>query len=296
MKAEIMKTVSVIIGILFILSGCQKSDPIELVDEQNDSRFIEVIATGSDADSTFAPSGVDTSGLLNSRYFGKMYFSHVYYSLQSRNDSFMQAEAIFLDKTKPIEWNGHMLGYASFDVGTLMLEDDTVPRLQRRLRLGSFGDSAVGYLYRLRKQHSAGPGGQYHWNGSGNAGVDPFNTTIPSAPEMRVLEINPPFVPPDAPLSFRWRCTNEYVHLFINREGEQPQRAWVPVLHLRIRNMNGEVQIPAKVLEMLPMKRYQRFLFTFTSEERSVTTIPGYPDDILLHSASIHNILLNVGP
>ncbi len=291
-----MKTVSVIIGIFLIFSGCQKSGPIELADEQGDSRFIEIIATGNVADSLFASSGVDTSGLLNTRYFGKMYFSHVYYSLQSRSDSFMQAEAIFLDKTKPVEWNGHIIGYASFDIGTLMLENDTIPRLQRKLRLGSLGDSAVGYQYRLRKQYSAEPGNQFRWSGFGNVGIGPFNTIVPSAPEMRVLDINPPFVPTDAPLSFRWRCTNEYVHLFINREGEQPQRAWVPVLHLRIRNMNGEVQIPAKVLEMLPMNKYQRFLFTFTSERRSITTISGYSDDVLIHSASIHNVLLNVGP
>jgi hypothetical protein len=296
MKAEIMKSVSVIIGILLILSGCQKSGPIELVNEQDDSRFIEVIATGNDAESIFATSGVDTSGLVNSRFFGKMYFSQVYYSLQSRSDSFTQAEAIFLDKTKPVEWNGHMIGYASFDVGTLTLEGDTILKVQHKMRLGQVGDTTAGYQYHLRYAHSIGPGSQYNWSGSGNAGIGPFNKTGTSAPQIRVYEIDPPFVPTSAPLTLRWNCTNGYINLFISREGNQVQRAWVPVLHLRIRNVKGAIQIPAKVLEMLPMKRYQRFLFTLTSETQSVTTVSGFADDVLLHSASIHNILLNVGP
>ena len=296
MKAEKMKIFSVVLGILFILSGCQLSGPIELVNDHDDSRFIEVISVGSDTDSVFASSGIDSAGLLGSRYYGKMLLTDIYYSLPGRSDSFLQAEAIFLDQTKPVEYNGHLLGYASFDVGTLMLEDDTIPRIQRRLRLGPLGDTLIGYHYRLRKQHTGGQGFQYHWRGFGNAGIGPFNTNVPSAPEMRILEIDPPFVPPGAPLSFRWRCMNEYVHIYISREGEQPQRAWIPMLHLRIRNINGEIELPEKVLDILPMKRYQRFLFTLTSEAQAAVVIPGYPDSVLLHSASIHNILLNVGP
>jgi hypothetical protein len=296
MKAELMKTVSVIIGVIFILWGCQKPGPIELVNEQDDSRLIEVIAAGSDADSIYSISGVDTSGLFNSKYFARMYFSHVYYSLPSRADSFMQAEAIFLDKTKPVEWHGHMLGYASFDVGTVMLESDTIPKIQHTMQLGLIGDTSAGFKYRLRNESSIGPGDEYNWRGTGNAGISAFARTGASAPVVRILEVNPQFVPTNAPLTLRWRCTNTYVNLFISREANQVQRAWVPVLHLRIRNTKGEIQLPVKVLEMLPMKQYQRFLFTLTSEAQSVTAIPGYTDEVLLHSASIHNILLNVGP
>ncbi len=143
---------------------------------------------------------------------------------------------------------------------------------------------------------STGPGDRYSWRGSGNASIGAFNKTGVSAPEMRILEVSPNFVPTQAPMTLRWKCSNTYVNLFISRESNQLQRAWVPVLHLRIRNIKGEIQIPAKVLEMLPLKRYQRFLFTLTSEAQSIETVPGYADAVLLHSASIHNMLLNVGP
>lgn len=293
-----MKIVSVLIGILVIISGCQNPGPIELVDERDDSNLIQVIATGGDADSIFATSGVDTSGLFNSRYFAKMYFSHVYYSLQSRSDSFMQAEAIFLDKTKPVMWNGHMLGYASLDIGDVTLEGDTLPKVQHKMRLGATGDTTAGYQYYMKHEHSTGPHDQFQWRGFGNEskGIGAFNESGNSAPSMRVTEIDPPFVPIDAPITLRWRCTNTYVNLFISREGNQVQRAWIPLVHLKIRNTKGEILLPAKVLEMLPLKQYPRLLFTLTSEAQSVTNIFGYSDDVLLHSASIHNILLNVGP
>jgi len=296
MKADLMKKASVLIGILVLVSGCQKPGPIELVDDRDDSNLIQVIATGSDADSIFATSGVDTSGLFNSRYYAKMYFSHVYYSLQSRSDSFMQAEAIFLDKTNPVVWNGHMLGYASLDVGEVTLEGDTLPKVQHKMKLGSTGDTTAGYQYYMKNEHSTGPHDQYHWNGSGKGPVGPFNKSGSSAPSMRVTEVDPPFIPIDAPITLRWKCTNTYVNLFISREGNQVQRAWVPLIYLKIRNIKGEIQLPAKVLEMIPLKQYPRLLFTLTSEAQSVTNIPGYSDDVLLHSASIHNLLLNVGP
>lgn len=288
-----MKILSVVLGIVIVFTGCQHTGPIELINEQDNSQFIEIMSVGNPSDTVFSTSGVDSAGLLNPNYFGRMMFADVYYSLPLRADSFIQLEAMFLDKSKPIQYNGHLLGYPSYDVGTLMFDDDTIPRLQRRLRMGSLGDTSIGYRYLLRKQHQNGQIFRYNWRVLGNGSFGPLNTFAPTVQEMRVLEYIPSFVPANGPLTFRWRCTNEYVHLYISREGELFQRSWVPILHLRIRNVNGTIELPAKVLDILPKKHYRHFLFTFSSEAESVVTMHGYQEQILLHTASIHNIILN---
>ncbi|MDI6767975.1 MAG: hypothetical protein QME52_14235, partial [Bacteroidota bacterium] len=66
------------------------------------------------------------------------------------------------------------------------------------------------------------------------------------------------------------------------------------ILHMKVRNTKGEITLPTKILELLPIRRFQRYLFTITSENRFTMRIEGYPSDVLVQAASIHNVLLGV--
>jgi hypothetical protein len=95
-------------------------------------------------------------------------------------------------------------------------------------------------------------------------------------------------------VQIRWLCANPAVDITISRPGDGLQRSYVPVVQLRVINVKGEVTIPAKVLEILPLNRYSTFLLTVSSLNGNVAAIPGYHNDVLIRSTSIHNIYLNV--
>jgi len=286
---------------MLILAGCNTPDPFQLVDETNDSKLIDMKTVGIEPDSLFVGSGVDTSGVPgwgSQRYLGRMVFTNIRYGLiDSSSKNFEQAEAVFLDSSRPILHNGNIMAYPSYNVGILCINSDTLSKIERKIRTPmAMIDTVIGYRYQLRKDYSSTPGLTYQWNASGSGGVSSFNFEITAPPELRVTGILPPYVSVPEPLHFKWLCSNPIINIIISREGLLQQRTWVPVLHLRIRNVKGEITIPSKILELLP-KRFDRFMFTFSSDRRITKpagAAGGYPYEVLLEAVSIHNILLNV--
>lgn len=296
MKNVMTSIYPVLIFLITLWSGCHEIEPVEIVDEEDDAQLIEMKAVGVETDSVFVSSGVDSTGLIgseNSRYFAKMVFSAIRFDMPSRRDSLVQAEAIFLDKSSPIQNNGQVAAYPSFDVGTIAVESDTLNKHQRRMQM-MMKDTLIGYRYQLKKHYGYESDRTFNWYGSGNDSINSFNIQFNTPPELQVEKIAPEYIQPTVPLYIKWKCNNRIVNLIISREGGLQQKTWVPVLHLQIRNEKGEITIPAKILEILPTKKYQRFLFTFSSSSKTSTTVNGYQDEILIQTASIHNLLLNV--
>lgn len=283
----------IILGLsIFLWFGCEKPGPIEIIDNQDDSNLIEMKTIGNSNDSLFVNPDVDSSALIDS-YFGKLIVVGVRHDAHARSDSFIKAEAIFLDKSNPIRRNNFLIAYPSLDMGCITLNSDTLLKVQRQIRIGA-RDSIIGYRYHLRKPYEYTAGQEFQWQGSGNNGISAFNILLTLPPEIRVREIIPRYISVNDPMHIKWNCDNQYVFITISREAHLVQRAWVPIFQLRIKNIRGAITIPTKILSMLPTKRYQRYLFTFSSESKDIANIDGYPDNILVHSASIHNIILDV--
>lgn len=298
-----MKTIKSITSPLFILTvlfmwGCSDIQPVSIVDDSTDSELIQMNAVSLSTDSLFVSSGVDSSGITgdgNGKYFARMIVTGIRYDLPLRSDSLLQAEAIFLDRLNPIQANGRVNAYPSFNLGAIILNGDTLPMQQRRNRI--FGvDSLLGYKYQMRKSYSYESGKIYRWQVSGNNTIDSADVSIVSPSEIRVYDISPKIISADVPLSIKWSCANKIVNIFISKESGLLQKSWTPILHLKVRNTKGEVTIPPKILEILPIHQHQRFLFTFSSESRFTRSISGYSDSVLVEAASLHNILMNVGP
>ncbi len=286
-------------NLLFILSfligwGCQKQGPVELIDEGDDSKLIQVQPINNSPDSIFTHSGVDSTGIFgneNARYFAKMFFSAIRYDRPLKRDSIVQAEAIFLDKSKPVRFNGRLIAYRSFDVGVVRLGNLILNKFVHRVPLIPRRDSIIGYRYQVRSEYVYA--NNYRWQVTGQSGISPFEIQFNTPPEIRVLNLSPRAIRISEPLNIKWSCTNDFINIVISVEsGDGLQHQLIPILYLRVRNTKGEITIPVKILEMLPIKKFTKYIFTFSSVSKSTATIIGYPDDVLIHSSSIHNISL----
>jgi hypothetical protein len=287
----------------FLLLNCQKPGPVEIIDELDDSKSIEVTALGTSNDSVFVGSGIDSTGLIgleNSKYFGKLILSGIRYDKMDKTGNIIttesiSADAIFLDQTSPLYRNGHLVTYASLDAGNIKINSDSLEKIQRHIVISS-SDTAIGFIYHLRLPYNYQS--SYTWNVEGRNTIGAFQHTFTPAPVLRILNLQPDTINISSPLFLKWQCNNTFINIIISGEEEVlfGQRKLQPVLQLRIQNKKSEITLPVKILQLIPIKKYNRFLFTFSSDSNALTNIPGYSDPVLIHSASIHNILLNVRP
>ncbi len=293
-----MKLVGYIVGAaaaVILSGGCQQPSPIEMTDGQDDSGLITMKPVNSAKDSLLVLSTVDSGGPSGGRYFGRLELSEVRNDFPLRSDSIIRANAIFLDTTLPVNQNGHVLAYPSLDPGSLVLNSDTLTRIERHAPASAAsGDTLIGFQYQLHQPFIDLSSSPLRWTSSGSASIPSFDLTAPPIVRIRVSDISPRYLAADEPLRIRWACANPAVDITISRSGEALQRSWVPVVQLRVINVKGEVTIPVKVLELLPLSRYGSFLMTVSSVNERPDSIPGYRDEVLIRSTSIHNILLNV--
>lgn len=300
-EGKLMKKITVkiyVILLIALIAGCQKPGPIELIDDKDDSKLIDIKSIGSVSDTLFAVSVGDTSGNFgtqNSRYYAKLIYQNIRLDRLLRKDSLINIEAMFFDKDNPIKHNNRIITFPSFDVGVLKFNEDVLNKIPRRLMLPMQGDSLIGYRYQLRKNYELTSTNQ--WTSTGNGPLNAFDISFSSPPTIRVLNLAPRFINVSEPLNIKWDCTNPIINIYISGEdGNLPTRALMPVMHLQIRNQKGEVTIPVKILELIPIKRFSRFVFSFASEYSRTERIGGFSEDVLVHSSSIHSIFLSVRP
>ncbi len=278
--------------------GCQKPGPVELIDDEDDSNLIDIKSTGSVSDTLYAVSVGDTSGNFgaqNSRFYAKLIYQSIRFDRLLRKDSLINAEAIFFDKNKPIKHNNRVIAYPSFDVGVVKINEDALNKIPRRIMLPMRGDTLIGYRYQIRKSYELNTVNEWTATGSGSIGT--FDIPFTSPPTIRVLNLTPQLINISEPLNIKWDCTNPIINIFISGEaGDLLARKLVPVMHLQIKNKKGEVTIPVKILELIPIKKFSRFVFSFVSESSQQVRIPGYSEEVLVHSSSVHSILLSVRP
>jgi hypothetical protein len=293
-----MKLVGFIVilaGLVVLTTGCRQPSPIEMTDGKDDSGLITMKSVGSGMDSLLVMSTVDSGGPSGGNYFGRLELSVVRNDYLLRSDSSLRVDAIFLDTARPVRRNDHILAYPSFDAGSIVFNADTLSRVDRHVPAMSVpGDTLIGVQYHLVQPYQDFGSAPLQWNCAGSSNFPSFGLTAPPLLPIRVTAVSPRYLASDEPVQIRWTCTNPVVDITISRPGDGLQRSYVPVVQLRVINVKGEVTIPAKVLEILPLGRYATFLLTVSSVNGNVAGIPGYHDDVLIRSTSIHNIILNV--
>jgi hypothetical protein len=294
MKATTFILTSLLFGILLV-TGCQKPGPVELQDT-SESEISEVQPISAPSDFSHDP---DTTGLVAERYFGELVVAGIRYDAPGESHTMSLARGVFRDRTRPIVIGGRRVGYRTLDVGDLYIDGLPLYKLQRRVPRIPI-DTLVGPFYALLNRDGVGGRGfryfdnhRYGWtNADTNIIID---VNIVSAKDILVTRPIPQdIVRQRQNLLVEWIGGEEFVHLIVSvqLQGEPTQ----PILRMKLRSRLGRVVIPSNILQMLPADPSSRFVFSFISQTRSQAAMSGYPDTVLVHTASVHSLLLTVQP
>jgi hypothetical protein len=137
-------------------------------------------------------------------------------------------------------------------------------------------------------------GQTYRFVADGRGSVTPFELAISSPEEITVLEPRAgSVVLKDDDLQVRWSGTvGGTFRVLISSYSARSNVPVKPLLQIDVKEGTNSLTLPAKVLKSLQANSDGRYLFSFISMNRSVASIPGYTEKVLVQAASIHNIQL----
>lgn len=294
--------VSLLICFLLFV-GCQKPGPIELQDQQG---------SGVDSVQSIMPSaalggGTDTTGLLRSdqtSYAGLLLVTGVRYDLPAESHTVSLARAFLLDKSQPVIHDGTTVGFRALDIGSTLIDGLPLYRVPYHVRFvsgGSIVDTIAGIQYGLANMDGVGgrgftyaPGHSYEWTNIGGGSVQ---LSVQAASARGIIVQTPragDVILQREGMAVGWSGGERLVRLIIS--GVEAGRAPIPLLRMTIWSNVNRVRIPEKVLRLLPNNRFNWFVLTFVSERRAESQVQGFPDKVLVYSASIHNVFVRIRP
>ncbi len=306
-----------IIAALWIV-GCQEKLPVELASEQS-ATSLEVKVLPAIDSTMIVDASVDTSGVLQSeeqQFPATFLVNGVKTDFGSYRRTFSYSRILLNDPKKPILDSAgppaqrylRARGFNGLDVGNAKVNSVDLPKTFRPLRTWSsvLPGYYAGKTYTLVDQDNAPipnftftAGQHYRFVADGKNTVLSFAKEIESPDEITVLE------PKAGSILFR----NEDIHLRWDGKRGGELRLLIssfdtksnvpvkPLLQLSIEEGSSSITIPAKVLQSVRANSDGRYLFSLISSNRVTTTVPGYSDgnvpvNVLVQSASIHNVLL----
>ena len=305
-----LKNLNIVLVLILLLTAvaCEDNQPVELVDEATGEgeTEIEVNVLGLEADTTGIALAVDTTGLLHSelsRYAAAMIVSGVQFDVLNRHHEVSFAHAVFFDLTDPIRFMGRIIGFPTLDVGKVFLDGIELHQVPHRLRRPEppFADSLVGVRYGLLNVDGRGdsnfgyqPDHAYEWSIEGSDRIPPRNVSIASPGRVNIIFPQATSsLSKDHPLEILWTGQRPET-IIISGVRIAPDEGSRPLLLIRVPKEIRRIIIPAKIVQLLPTDRFERFLFTFKASNTRVIPIPDYSENVLLHATSVHNVLVKI--
>jgi hypothetical protein len=286
----------------FILFSCDKPAPTQLIDDTNNELEVELL--NKDLDNPYS-SGADTSGITQdlTGITNLISVSGIKITTENRTSEFSLAQAMFFDKSKPINYSdGRLLAYKTFIPGIIKFNGAEASVVPYRIRFKDMGiqkDTLVGNKYLLYNIFGGFPDPFYFsYNSSVSFEFAPFGPgenisfNIPTPQEI-VGSVT---------LSGNRRNENLDVLLHWNPIGIKKitvivgltrpnQISSIPVYRMRTGD-DGELRIPGRYLNQLPLERFEKIVFTF------VRSYEGYHgngnDELFVSSQSIHSIVIDI--
>jgi len=299
MKLPTKVVVSTLLVCSLGILGCRKPGPIELQDNAP-SELIDVQTISS---VSLLSNEADTTGVVardRSSYFGELIVAGVRYDGPNASHTVSVARAMFRNKSDSVIYNGKLLGFRTLFIGGVFIDGLPLYSVPTRIKLGlGLGDTVVGVHYLLVNRDGVGgrgftftPSHIHQWRNSPGSGVV-LNVDTRSPNEVRVVRptpLNP--IQQREGLPIEWTGGGDTVRIIISvlEAGRPPD----PIMGIRIHSDSKRVTIPSKIMRLLPTERSSSFIFTFVSQTQSAVQVSGFADMILVHSASIHSILLTV--
>ena len=260
---------------VLILFSCDKPAPTQLIDDTNNNE-LEVELLNINLDDQYLNSGADTSGITQdlTGITNLISVSGIKITDKIRTREFSLAQAMFFDKSKPVHYsNGRLLSYQTLTPGSISFNGVDANIVEYKIRFRDMGiqkDTLIGNKYLLYNIFGGFPDPFYfsynssvsfEFNPSGNGNNVSFN--IPTPQEivgnvtLRGSRINKNI---EAVLNWNNGDTKK-VSVIVGLI-RQNQASSIPVYRLRTGD-DGELRIPRRYLNQLPLQNFEKIVFTF---------------------------------
>ena len=287
----------------FVFFSCDKPAPTQLVDDTDNELEVELL--NKNLDDQYVTSGTDTSGITQdlTGITNLISVSGVKITNKVRTSYLSLAQAMFFDKSKPIKYSdGRILAYETITPGIIKFNGlearlDTFKIRYRDLDVPKI--AILGEKYVLYNLLWGMPDPFYfNYESSVSFQFSPFGPgesisfNIPTPPEItgkviltgRRIEKNLETV-------LKWNPSSSKKISIIVGLIRPNQLSSIPVYRMKTAD-DGELRIPGRYLNQLPLERFEKVVFTF------VRSFEGYhkngSNDLLVSSQSIHSIVIDI--
>jgi hypothetical protein len=296
-------TYLIISASIFFLVSCDKPAPTQLVDDTNNDFEVELL--NKDLDNEYYNSGSDTSGITQNLtgITNLISVSGIKITDKIRTRNFSLAQAMFFDKSKPIKYSdGSLLSYQTLTPGTIKFNGTEANIIPYRIRFRDMEmqrDTLVGSKYLLYNIFGGFPDPFYFsYNASVSFEFDPFiggndiSFTIPTPQEITgSVTLTGKRINENIQARLNWNSGNTKKILVIVGLIRPNQISSVPVYKFRAAD-DGEMRIPERLLNQLPLDRFEKIVFTFI---RSYESYQGNGNNnLLVSSQSIHSLVIEI--
>jgi len=295
-------TYLIISASVFILVSCDKPAPTQLIDDTTDEFEVELL--NKDLEGEYYSSGADTSGITQDLkgITNLISVSGIKISTEKGINHISLAQAIFFDKNQPIYVGGKLLAYKSIIRGTIKFNGTEANKVPYRIRFREGGiqkDTLLGFKYALYNVGNGDPDPFYFgYDASVSFEFDPilpggnisFNILTPHEINGSVsLSGSKMSRNLEATLNWNGRGGKRvFVIIGLLRPGQLQS---VPVYKMKTPD-DGELKIPGRYLNQLPLDRFEKIVFTFI---RSYESYHGNGNnELLVSSQSIHSIVIDI--
>ena len=288
----------------FILFSCDKPAPTQLVDDTNNELEVELL--NKNLDDQYINSGADTSGITQDLTGITNLISVSGIKITNNKNETLKlslAQAMFFDKSKPIRYSdGRILAYETITPGMIKFNglEARLDSFKIRYRdLDVTKIAILGQKYVLYNLFFGIPD-PFFFDYESSVSFE-FNPSAPGSGITFNLP-TPPEITGNVILSGRRVEKNLEVVLKWNPESLKRisviiglirpfQKSSIPVYRMKTPD-DGELRIPARYLNQLPLERFEKIVFTFVRSYEGYHTNGN--NNLLASSQSIHSIVIDI--
>jgi hypothetical protein len=295
-------TYLIISASMFLLVSCDKPAPTQLFDDTSNELEVELL--NKDLENPYS-SGTDTSGITQdlTGITNLISISGIKISNENRTSEFSLAQAMFFDKSIPITYSdGRILAYKAIIPGTIKfngIEAHIVPYRIRYREDGIQKDTLIGNKFLLYNIFGGFPDPFYfNYNSNVSFEFDPIlpggniSINIPTPNQIDgIVSISGNRSNKNLEAILRWNGIGEKKVSIIIGLMRPGQLQSIPVYRMKTPD-DGELRIPVRYLNQLPLDKFEKIVFTFVRSFESYHG--GGNNELLVSSQSIHSIVIDI--
>ena len=286
--------------------SCQKPAPTELVTNDSESQDkVTISIVPNEPDSFEYTNGYDSTGIISPvpKYTSVVTVSSTKTTYKSNTTNAYLAQAIFYDKTKPINLRtGKLIGFRTRSLGIVQFGNHIARLAPLSIKIkNSAKDSVIGFYHLLYRKSNFGDPFEFNFNSKIDfklkiMGIPPVNFQIPTPEEISgSIESSGSLTKGNLRYTLKWNGINDgKIDIIIGGIKRGFNKSEVsPFLNLRTAD-DGELILPASLLKDFPFNQFERVVFTFIRKKVVDKFTDNTLEDNFIAAYSIHNIQLGI--